>query len=398
MIWRLLRKNISISQIAGYALANLIGLAIVMSAIRFYGDVKTVISGGDSDENDSVVSADYLVISKPVSMMNTITGARGGFSPSDIRDIEEQPWATAAAPFVSADFRVSASVELGGAGMSSFLFLESIPDEFIDVKPRGWRFDPGEGTDGVVPIIISKDYLALYNFGFAGSRGLPQLSEGIISEVPIMLRLSGNGRSDVMRAKIVGFSSRLNTIAVPEDFMAWANDRYSASPSERPSRLIIKVAKPGDPAIKQYLADNGYEAAGDKLDTGRASYFLTLLTTIVIAIGAVISLLALFILMLSIFLLMQKSREKITDLLLLGYSPMQVAKGYFKLIGAVNVSVLALATAIMLTVSAMWEKSLASLSIKATSPMAAIIAGAAIILVITAINYGAIYRSVRRAF
>ena len=32
----------------------------------------------------------------------------------------------------------------------------------------------------MVPVIISKDYLALYNFGFAGSAGLPQMSEGVM--------------------------------------------------------------------------------------------------------------------------------------------------------------------------------------------------------------------------
>lgn len=395
MIWKLLKKNISVGQMAGYAVANLIGLAIVLSAIRFYGDVSMLFN---SDSEESVVSEDYLVISRPVSLLNTLTGSASGFSPSDTADILAQPWASSVGAFTSADFNVAASLDLGGRGFSSFLFLESVPDEFIDIKPKGWKFNLSQGTSAEVPVIISKDYLALYNFGFAAGRGLPQLTEGLISDVPIVLRLSGNGHNDYMRARIVGFSSRLNTIAVPEDFMVWANDRYSSSDAENPSRLIVKVNRPGDPAVNEYLKAKGYEVAGDKVDSGRATYFLTVLTSVVIAVGAVISLLALFILMLSIFLLMQKNREKIRDLLLLGYAPSQVAAGYYRLIGVINASVLVFSIVAMLVASSLWESRLEALSVQPSSAVPAILSGIAIMAVVTAINFTAIYRSVVRNF
>ena len=43
MVWRLLRRNISVWQTAGYALANFVGLSIVLCALKFYCDVR---SGG----------------------------------------------------------------------------------------------------------------------------------------------------------------------------------------------------------------------------------------------------------------------------------------------------------------------------------------------------------------
>lgn len=400
MIWKLLKKNVSVWQITGYAVSNLIGLVIVLSAVRFYGDVSAALTGNESDDDSSsaIISPDYLVVSKPVSLFNTISGGASTFTPEEINDIKSQPWAVDVGGFKSADFNVAASVDLGGRGFGSYLFLESIPDDFIDIKPRGWKFDAAKGTAGEVPIIISKDYLALYNFGFAGSRGLPQLSEGLISDVPIALKLSGNGYNDYVRAKIVGFSSRLNTIAVPDDFMQWANDRYSQGSSQNPSRIIVKVSTPGDPVVREYFEDKGFEVAGDKLDNGRISYFLTLITTIVVIIGAVISLLAFFILMLSIFLLLQKSKEKISNLLLLGYSPMQVSKGYFRLIGVVNASVFVLSVVIMLCASSIWEGRLVSLSIEASSPLPSILVGLVIMTVITILNFLTIYRLVRRAF
>ena len=42
IMWKLLRKNISAAQLTGFAIANLIGLTIVILAVQFYGDVKPV--------------------------------------------------------------------------------------------------------------------------------------------------------------------------------------------------------------------------------------------------------------------------------------------------------------------------------------------------------------------
>ncbi|MDE6927530.1 MAG: ABC transporter permease, partial [Muribaculaceae bacterium] len=68
MVWNLLKKNISVGQIAGYAVANLVGLAIVLTAIRFYSDVRGAFSDGD----DSFVGSDYMIISKPVPLLSVI--------------------------------------------------------------------------------------------------------------------------------------------------------------------------------------------------------------------------------------------------------------------------------------------------------------------------------------
>lgn len=59
IVWRLLRRNISIGQLAGYAVANLVGLAIVLTAVQFYRDVTSA-----RDEDDSFISRDYIIVSK----------------------------------------------------------------------------------------------------------------------------------------------------------------------------------------------------------------------------------------------------------------------------------------------------------------------------------------------
>ena len=50
-----------------------------------------------------------------------------------------------------------------GLHMSTAMFFESVPDEYVDVNLDKWEFDENER---VVPIIIPRNYLNLYNFGF----------------------------------------------------------------------------------------------------------------------------------------------------------------------------------------------------------------------------------------
>lgn len=394
LVWRLLRRNISIGQIAGYAIANLVGLSIVLTALQFYRDA----TGGSSDAEDSFISRDYMILSKRVSEVGTMLGNSTSFSADEIADLRSQPWVEKAGEFEPSRYNVSASVEMGGRNMSTYLFFESIPDDFFDIKPQGWDADI-DSPGYQIPIILSKDYLALYNFGFAASRGMPQISESLISKIPLRVSLSGNGHQDYLPARIVGFSSRLNTIAVPGSFMRWANERYGdpEEPGEI-SRLIVEVNDPGNPAIAKYLEERGIEVAGDKLTQGKAAYFISIMAMVVISIGAVISALAFFILMLSIYLLLQKNKEKIRDLMMLGYTPAQAARTYYTLVAAINATILILACAAMLIASTAWSKPLADLGLTTVSPLATIVAGTLIIALITAANILAIRRIVNRNF
>lgn len=76
VVWRLLRHNISPWQIAGYAIANLIGLTIVLTALQFYRDF----TGAGSDSNDDALEMrDFLILSKKVSLLNTFGAGSTSF-------------------------------------------------------------------------------------------------------------------------------------------------------------------------------------------------------------------------------------------------------------------------------------------------------------------------------
>lgn len=352
-ITTLLRKNISQSQLAGYFIANLIGLTVILAGILFFCD-----SHHHRDSSDKFFSDDYIVISKKVSGINLDPIS---FQENEISDLTKQPWVRNLGEFTSADFSVNASVNMGGRGLSTILFFESVPDEFFDNMPVGWKFDSDKKF---VPIILNKDYLALYNFGFALPQGLPQLSEEIIGTVPLKLILSNNGgKSLMLDANVVGFSSRLNTIAVPQDFMDWANGYFSNKTSQNPSRLILKIDRLDSKNSEKYLREHNYEISGDKESESKISEFTGIVSWVVTIIGLVISILSLFILVLSIFLLIQKSRTMLRNLILLGYSPKQAAKYYEGTVLKLNSLIMLISVGLTFLCRLIWQKPLESLGL-----------------------------------
>lgn len=391
LVRRLLRRNVSVAQTCGYAFASLVGLSIVLCAIQFYRDASGIF-GADG----SVSSRDFMVVSKQIGFndRNTV------FTPDEIADLKAQPWVKAVGEFTASRFKAAISLDFAGRGLASETFFESLPAEFFDKLPADWGFDPADGAEADVPIVLSRDYLSLYNFGFAATRGLPTLRENEIGMIPLTLTLRGrDGQTAVMRGHIAGFSSRINTIAVPEEFMHWANERFApGSAQEAPSRLVIETDKPGDPAIARYLDNNGLDIAGDKIDNSAAAYMLRLFTGIVLAVGAIISVLAFFILLLSIFLLLQKNRGKLRQLMLLGYSPAEVARPYIHMVVAVNAAILAGGCIVAALAASIWRPALATVGAAQTSIWPTILAGATLMAIVSVLSVGSIRSRVRRDF
>ena len=333
LIWKLLRRHISVGQLAGFFLADLVGTVIVLCGIQIYSDMAPMLSG-----SDGLLGNDYIVISKPVKQLGSLMGRSAAhFSESDIDDLKAQPFARNVGEFRSSQY----GVYLGLPGVfATDMFFESVPDRFIDVTTDEWRFDLSKRD---IPIILPRNYLNLYNFGFAQTKGLPQLSEGVSQSTSFDIELSGSGRTEHFKGHVAGFSDRLNTVLVPESFMEWANDRFAPSKSALASRLIVEVENPADESIAAYLQQRGYEVENNAADNSKIGFLLKIVVSVVMAIGLIISILAIYILTLSIYLLLQKNTDKLENLSLLGYSARRIAAPYSRLTVTLNVAIMLLA-------------------------------------------------------
>lgn len=392
LVYRLLRKNTSPARIAGFILSNFIGLAIIIAGVQFYADANDLWKS-----DDSFIKTDYLVVNKRVTSANTWQDSASGFTAGEIADLRSQPWVRDVGEFSSTDYRVWASVGAGDKGMSTMMFFESIPDKFVDGAGSDWHFSEGESS---VPVIISKDYLALYNFGFAGSAGLPQMSESIIESIPLRLRLSSfsGGNTMNMNARVVGYSNRLNTILVPQSFMDWSNGVLGKGGGVKlPSRLIVDVSSPGDVAISKYLESHSLEVAGDKSGSS-ASFLLKVVAGIIVGVGVVITLLSFFVLLLSMSLLMEKNRDKLHALLLLGYPLRRVAMPYVAIVTVSSLAAYVCAAACGVAVRAYYIEPLRGLGAVAGSWWTGGVCGLVLAVALLGINILTVVRRVRHCW
>ena len=340
LVWKLLRQHVSVPQFIGFFFANLCGMLIVLLGFQFYRDVLPVFTQGDS-----FMGAEYIIVSKKITVGNTLSGRSNSFTASDIDDIQGQDFARKVGKFTSTEYKVDARMGINGTPvLSSELFFESVPDNFVDVSLDKWQWKEGAPS---VPIILPRSYIAMYNFGFAHNHSLPKISDGLVGMIDFKIFIHGNGRQDEYKGKVIGFSSRLNSILVPQSFMEWSNSTYAPDSKSDPTRLIVEVANPADERIAQYIEDNGFDTENNNLDAEKTTYFLKLVVTLVMAIGGVISVLSFYILMLSIYLLVQKNASKLQNLLLIGYSPTLVAMPYQLLTIGLNLVVLLIALVVL---------------------------------------------------
>lgn len=393
LVWKLLRQHISVPQFAGFFFANLVGMLIVLLGFQFYHDVLPIFTA-----KDSFLKADYLILSKRVGTADVFTGRGHEFSGSEIDDLSAQPFATSVGRFTSTNYRVDASLSVNGIPlMKTDFFFESVPDDFVDVSSSEWEYKPG---DKRVPIILPRSYINMYNFGFAQTRSLPKISEGLLGMIDLGILIRGNGQEERFHGKVIGFSNRLNTILVPQSFMDWSNARFAPGEPTKSTRLIVQVGNPADERVTTYLEKKGYEVESDKLAAEKTTCFLRMVVSLVMIVGLVISVLSFYILMLSVYLLVQKNASKLENLLLIGYSPARVAMPYQVLTIALNVAVLFMAWALLSVARGYYMDILTTLfpQMESGGLWPSIVAGLILFLAVSVLNVIVVRRKVMRVW
>lgn len=386
LIWKLLRKHISLFELMIFFIVNLIGMTVIIGGVQLYSDVKPVMSG-----ESRLIGSDYLVVTRPVERVGS-GGKR--FSADDVSELRAQEFISSVGAFTSSQYEVYGSILFGGRKLSTMLFFESVPDDFIDILPKEWKYSSG---DTMIPIILPRNYLNLYNFGFSSTQQLPQITEDVIKRVELGISLRGNGIIEEYTGRVVGFSDRINTILVPEQFMAWANGRYGDGGNEEATRLIIEVDNPADPELTAYIEANGYEIENKPAESSKAMYILKVCIVIIVCIGVVFSLLSLIILTLSIYLLLQKNISKLENLVLIGYTSARVALPYNLLTLALNLSIWVISSMVVVFAQQLYIgyiSQMAGCELSA-SPMVAIGVGGLFTALIIAFNFFIINRKIR---
>jgi CBS domain-containing protein len=389
MLQKLQRRTMIPTQVVGYAVTLLIGVTIVLLSVQLYADLRPVLT-----QQTDVFRNHAVTLSKNVSLMNSIDKRGIYFTEQEYKELLGQGFIEDVAPFTSSSFEVYASIDFGGQRISTDLFFESIPDEYIDVQSNRWQWD---STSGAIPIIIPEDYLSLYNFGFAESQALPVVSKGAIEQVSFAVTLSGNGRQQRLKGRIAGFSGKINTILVPEAFMLWANGRFGNGERSGVSRLLVEFADASDPRIPAFMESHNYNLKQSELESSKLAFFFRVAMAFVMGVAIVIIILSVAFIIMSLNVVVQRNRQMLTGLYTLGYTPRQMAAYYRRVVGIITLADIAVALAAALLIRSYYVHRIAAIFSIEGGILPIVIATAVVAVVLIVVYNKLILRAISRA-
>lgn len=332
ILQQILLKGKNKWQIIGAALGAFLGLFMMLMSLQLYLDLQSLTSNGGTGDG----TAQFVIVNKQVNLFNTL-GVKSTFTTEEIENIKAKDFVESVGIFTSNQYKVSASSSM--LGFYTELFFEAVADDFVDVQSSSFTWSSGQND---IPIILPRDYLALYNFGFAPSQGLPQFTPSTIKRVSMDITLRGNSMRKIFKGRIVGFSDRINSIIVPLNFMEYANKTFGNEPSKESSRLILAVSNPNSSEFASFLEKNNYEVSTGRLIGGELGTLLRSVISFIAIIGFIIVFLSILVFILNFQLIISQSSEDIRLLLQLGYKHSTISQLLIKYLTMLFVGILLL--------------------------------------------------------
>jgi hypothetical protein len=319
LLKKLLLRNKSNNRLWAALIAVCAGTTLLLMSVALWWNFKELIAG--KRDNDSLGST-FLTISKRVTNENMGQPTATLFNPMEVEELKAAPEVQDVGILQSNRFPVYATFSTS-VGFATDLFLEAVPDRFIDKQPAQWQWQEGSN---MVPVIISSEFLNLYNYGFALSQGLPQLSETSIQSIAFQLKVGRGEQAETYMAQVVGFSDRISSVLVPESFIQYGNGLYAPGIQIAPSRLIVKAKDPSAQAFIDYLKSHDYTTNAEHLRWNKLRSVVEVVTTATGLLAVLLMGIGALVFILFIELTIAKAQASLQLLKEIGYSPKYLSR------------------------------------------------------------------------
>lgn len=322
MIRKIILRSQSYWQLIFALLGSYIGVLIVLITVQFYSDLNSTLL-----KRNDVLGSDYIVVQKKISTLSTLSISSIQFLEEEIDHFRAQKFVSKVGVFKAARFKVFVSISgfENAPDLMTEAFFESIPDEFIDVNSEEWYWN--ENSE-IIPVILPSAYLDAFNFGFGPAQGLPPLSEKAFRLLQLKVVVAASGKQILFTGKIIGFSERLNTILVPEDFLEFANSEFATKNDPGIARIIIAVPDASDPKLAHYIETNNYDTNSNDLKQSRVKTVLILVLGSILVVGGIIVLLSLLSVMQYLQVIIARVQFELKVMMLMGYTVAFVSLRY----------------------------------------------------------------------
>ncbi|REC55942.1 hypothetical protein DRF62_04790 [Chryseobacterium piscium] len=291
-----------------------IAFILVLSCLQLYENANRLFGSKSSDSNY------WLTFSKKITPDNIGRKELLGFNENDISKIKTWSEVKAIYPFSANEFKASAN---GGDFIPFYtdLYFEGLDLKAIDSDLTDEEFQV-KGDE--IPIIISREYLNLYNYGFALNQGLPQISEDFAKKIEVNINITVNKQNKTYKGKMVGLSDRIHSVLIPKKFLDSLNMAEKPELATQPkiyNRVLVQVKDSGDEGLVSKMKENGYESNQESLRSAKIKSKLFLVLKIIAVLGVFIFALCLYIIVSFIKIQFLEKQEEVSIKNSLGYSP-----------------------------------------------------------------------------
>jgi len=330
LLKKLIRTGAGRKRFVMAAVGLSVAMLLILAAVQVQADYNSLLLS--KSNQDSI--ANFLVVNKT---LNDQTLGSATISDNDVAELRKQSFVQSVGTLTPSRFKASIQSASDRFPFYTDIAFESVPDDFIDVTNKDWKWREGSSF---IPIIAPNMFLDFYNFQFSFSQNLPQLTHEVVKMIVFRVNLYGPNGPVSYNGRIVGFSDRISSLLVPEEFMRWGNAQFGKNQDAKPSRVIIKTSDPGNPALVKYLASKQLVTDPEKTRFSRYRQVVDIVVNISWVSGATMLLFALLVFTLFIQLTIASCREEITLLITLGASPKQLRKFLMRQFFPVNLVII----------------------------------------------------------
>jgi len=292
-----------------------VAFLLVLTCLQLYVDTNKLF-GTKSEEANY-----WLVFTKKITPDNIGRKDLLGFNEVELDSISKWSEVEKVFPFSANEFKASAN----GGDMIPFytdLYFEAVDLEALDVPLTKEEF---QVKDGVIPVVISREYLNLYNYGFALNQGLPQISEDFAKKIELQIGIVLQRENHTYVGKLVGLSDRIHSILIPKEFLDSIN--LLAKPNLNTlartyNRLLVKIKDASDKHLVVKMQELGYESNQEGLRSAKIKGQVFLVLQSITVLGVFIFLLCLYMIINVIKIQFLEQQEEVSIRNTLGYSPL----------------------------------------------------------------------------
>ncbi len=315
MLQKLLLQGTNKARLWAALGALCVGTTLLLLSVLIWWNFNELLYG--KNQSDSLGST-YVTIGKRVTEQNM--GVKGAtiFTPQDISELQRAPEVQDVGVITSNHFPVYAMMG-GQMAFATDMPLESVPDKFLDRMPADWKWEPGSRT---LPLIISSQFLDLYNYVFAPSQGLPQLSEGSVKSIALNMKVGRGDSTETFLAHVVGFSDRIGSVLAPQSFIDYGNRKYGTPGAEHaPAQLILRTKDPSATQFAEYLKQHDYSTNSQNLRWSRIRAIVEVVTSATGILALLLMGIGALVFILFIELTIARAQHSLTLLQQIGYGP-----------------------------------------------------------------------------